>query len=469
MANIAVRDANGTIVYMQATGSGTDVDPFVVTHAMTVDSLPLPAGAATSAAQATAQTALDAIAANADGALTKLSSIEGRTPALVGGEVPGADAQLRAAIGTQADAEATGNGSVVGVLKRVRTLLGNIYNALTGTLTVGGTVAVSNLPATQPVSGTVAVSNQPTPGTRGDEFVGDIATNRPTLGVDQVAVAIPHPDYPTTIDPQSTVPVGGTTADGFTVRMRTDKAGGQLLSDAPVTFTGQANSLAAPVIVAFETIGYQSISLQLTGTWAGTVTFYVSNNGADWQLAAGYPASSSAAMQQTAAANNLFSFPAVGRFFKAQLTAYTSGTVAAIALLRAQPMAAIVGTRAVSINQVDGVTAVTGGVSGIMAIGGNVAPSAAPTAFPVPMGGWDGALTRRLLTNTAGALGVYGAATLPVAVSEPATRYTTEIAEPLLWLILRELRIANKLSALSDDRLNEADDQLRDDQSFWPN
>lgn len=447
MANIAVRDANGTIVYMQATGSGTDVDPFVVTHAMTVDSLPLPAGAATSAAQATAQTALDAIASNADGALTKLSSIEGRTPALVGGEVPGADAQLRAAIGTQADAEATGNGSVVGVLKRVRTLLGNIYNALTGTLTVGGTVVVSNLPATQPVSGTVAVSNQPTPGTRGDEFVGDIATNRPTLGVDQVAVAIPHPDYPTTIDPQSTVPVGGTTADGFTVRMRTDKAGGQLLSDAPVTFTGQASSLNPPVIVAFETIGYQSISLQLTGTWAGTVTFYVSNNGADWQLAAGYSATGSAAMVQTATANNLFSFPAVGRFFKAQLTAYTSGTVAAIALLRAQPMA----------------------VSGIMAIGGNVAPSAAPTAFPVPMGGWDGALTRRLLTNTAGALGVYGAATLPVAISDPATRYTTEIAETLLWQILRELRITNKLSALSDDRLNEADDQLRDDASFWPN
>ena len=230
----------------------------------------------------------------------------------------------------------------------------------------------SNLRLPKPPS-TVAVSNQPTPGTRGDEFVGDIATNRPTLGVDQVAVAIPHPDYPTTIDPQSTVPVGGTTADGFTVRMRTDKAGGQLLSDAPVTFTGQASSLAAPVIVSFETIGYQSISLQLTGTWAGTVTFYVSNNGADWQLAAGYSATGSAAMLQTAAANNLFSFPAVGRFFRAQLTAYTSGTVAAIALLRAQPMAVIAGTPAVSINQVNGVSAVTGGVSGIMAIGGNLA------------------------------------------------------------------------------------------------
>lgn len=43
----------------------------------------------------------------------------------------------------------------------VISMLKGIYARLAATLTVGGTVAVSNLPATQPVSGTVAVSNFP--------------------------------------------------------------------------------------------------------------------------------------------------------------------------------------------------------------------------------------------------------------------------------------------------------------------
>lgn len=464
MANIAVRDANGNIVYMQATGSGTDVDPFVVTHAMTVNSLPLPTGAATSAAQATAQTALDAIASNADGALTKLSSIEGRTPALVGGEVPGADAQLRAAIGTQDDAEATGNGSVVGVLKRVRTLLGNIYSALTGTLTVGGTVAVSNLPATQPVSGTVAVSNQPTPGTRGDEFVGDIATNRPTLGVDSVTVSIPHPDYPTVIDPQSVVQAGGKTPDGFTVPMRTDKLGGQMLSDAPVMITGQAFGLATPILFTADTTGYQSLSAQIVGTWAGTITFYVSNNGADWLPVAGYAVGSGAAMVTSATTNGVFIFPAVGKYIKAQLTAYTSGAPAAIAFLRSQPMPVLASTGSVNAAQWGGTAVVTGGVAGVPSVGGNVAAGLAPTANPVGVAGWDGKVLRRPLTDVNGVAYTY-AIRSPNAAAIDDTGY-------LLMQLIREMQITNRLLCMLPEYLpngrgmDTLDDQLRDDTSF---
>ncbi|MCZ8310943.1 MAG: hypothetical protein O9320_08815 [Magnetospirillum sp.] len=90
----------------------------------------------------------------ADGALTLLDEKP---------STAAAQDTANAALGAPADAEAggTSDGSIVGLLKRARTLLGNIASLLAGTLNVGGTVAISNLPATQPVSGTVAVSNFP--------------------------------------------------------------------------------------------------------------------------------------------------------------------------------------------------------------------------------------------------------------------------------------------------------------------
>jgi len=59
--------------------------------------------------------------------------------------------------GAKADAAATDSTSSWTVIS----LLKGLYAKLAGTLTVGGTVAVSNFPASQPVSGTVAVSSLP--------------------------------------------------------------------------------------------------------------------------------------------------------------------------------------------------------------------------------------------------------------------------------------------------------------------
>lgn len=62
--------------------------------------------------------------------------------------------------------------------------------------------------------------------------------------------------------------------------------------------------------------------------------------------------------------------------------------------------------------QVGGTAVVTGGVAGIQAIGGNIAVGSAPTANPVPVGGWDGTNTRRILTDAVSggvALGANGA------------------------------------------------------------
>lgn len=419
MALLKVRDADGNVVWMQASGAGTEADPFVVQHAFD-----LPTGAATAANQDAQTAKLTDIEIDTSGIATAAASIDGKTPALIGGESPVIDAITR-------------------------TRLASILTALQSTLAV-------------------SVSNQPNPGARGDEFVGDIAANRATLGVDSVSVAIPHPDYPTTIDPQSTVPVGGTTADGFTVRLRTDKAGGQLLSDAPAPIIGEAWSLTTPLVISCDTTGYQSISVQVLGTFVATATFFASNDGANWVNVGGFAAFNSTAQVISASGPGLFSIPVVGRFFKLQLTAYTSGRLSAIAYLRSQPLPILTSTPSVSVSQVNGVGAVTAGVSGMLAIGGNVAPSAAPTAFPVPMGGWDGALTRRLLTNTSGALGVYGAAPLPIYVADSPARYAPDTTDQLLTAMLRELRVLNKLTSLGAD-YGDADDQLREDSTFWAN
>jgi hypothetical protein len=94
-----------------------------------------------------------------------------------------------AALGQRVDVEATGNGSLIAITKRLRTLLGDIVtlvtNRLPGALDADGgikahvqnlpatqnvavqnfpaqqSVVVDNLPATQPVSGTVGVNNFP--------------------------------------------------------------------------------------------------------------------------------------------------------------------------------------------------------------------------------------------------------------------------------------------------------------------
>jgi hypothetical protein len=63
----------------------------------------------------------------------------------------------------------------------------------------------------------------------------------------------------------------------------------------------------------------------------------------------------------------------------------------------------VTGALAVDTAQIGGIAVVTGGITGLQATGGNIAPGAAPTAYPVPMGSVDyGGLTRRILTDSQG-------------------------------------------------------------------
>jgi hypothetical protein len=96
--------------------------------------------------------------------------------------------------------------------------------------------------------------------------------------------------------------------------------------------TGSAGSLNADAIASTDVSAYAWISVQILGTWSGTITFQSSNDGVNWVNTLMYgAASTSAAPVATATANNIFSGPRTGKFFRVRMTAYTSGTATATA------------------------------------------------------------------------------------------------------------------------------------------
>ncbi|CAB4129515.1 hypothetical protein UFOVP118_79 [uncultured Caudovirales phage] len=99
------------------------------------------------------------------------------------------------------------------------------------------------------------------------------------------------------------------------------------LADGGIAYTGSATGLGDLFVV--NTTGYNSISVQLSGTWVGTVSFKASNDGINWTTIA------------TATTNGLYIYPTTGIYFKAEVTAYTSGEIDALAYLRFQQVADI--------------------------------------------------------------------------------------------------------------------------------
>ena len=135
-----------------------------------------------------------------------------------------------------------------------------------------------------------------------------------------------------------------------------------------------------------DTTGYNSVQLELNGTWAGTVTFQSSNDGQLWQSTQGITAGNFLGPISTATANGQFVFPVTGRFFRAVL-AWTSGLLVSLPILRQASLSLSTAT-----------------------ISGNVATGTAPSGSPIPVSGqdWTG-LTRRFLTDINGNMTPAGA------------------------------------------------------------
>lgn len=207
-----------------------------------------------------------------------------------------------------------------------------------------------------------------------------------------------------------------------------------------------------------ETTGYNSISVQVfaQAAFTATLTFQTSNDWTTWTAVSGWPVAGGTAPVSTATAAGHWIFPTLGRYFRVQVTAYTSGIPAAVGVLKSAPAfypastpsVTIAANSAVNVAQVGGTNTVTGGVAGIIAVGGNIAVAAAPTANPVPIGGWDGTNTRRILTDAIsggtvlGANGASNGSTMTTLVSA-ATNNLTQLKSSLGKIHLIDIQNTN--------------------------
>jgi hypothetical protein len=91
---------------------------------------------------------------------------------------------------------------------------------------------------------------------------------------------------------------------------------------------GVMAALNQEVIMPLQGMG--TISVQLIGTWAGTISFFGSNDGQGWLAIGGNPLSAGAFVTTTTA-NGLWRMGAMGlKYFKCAFTSYTSGKCQAL-------------------------------------------------------------------------------------------------------------------------------------------
>jgi hypothetical protein len=150
--------------------------------------------------------------------------------------------------------------------------------------------------------------------------------------------------------------------------------------------------------------------------------------------------------------NYLFSGPINYRYFRARIsTAGTTGVVTCSTIYRMAPYATQLAQsgQTVNVGAVVGNTTVTAGVNGLLAVGGNNAPSVAATGNPLPISGVDLTnLVRRITTDVLGNLVVVGpdptkiTNTTPLKVTNLADS-TGPAEDELMYLILLELKLMN--------------------------
>ena len=185
----------------------------------------------------------------------------------------------------------------------------------------------------------------------------------------------------------------GLDRNNYLTPARVSTAGGLAPADAD-SFFGHMRS-AGPLIYA-DTTGFNSISLQIffgPQGGSGTVTFQASNDGANWNAVLGWPVGGAAAPVTTTTGAGMWLIPAIGRYFRAQITTYTSGSLVAFATLRnqnaflPQSSPSIAANSTVNVAPIGGTAPVTAGVAGMLAVGGNVAEDASSTSNPIMCGG----------------------------------------------------------------------------------
>ena len=108
-----------------------------------------------------------------------------------------------------------------------------------------------------------------------------------------------------------------------------------------IALAGTAAALNADAVASIDLNGYQTASVQITGTWVGTLTFQGSNDNTNFlSITAFDVTSSSKSPTNTTTANGIFFIPLQFRYLRIRMTLYTSGTATATGVADTLPTTA---------------------------------------------------------------------------------------------------------------------------------
>lgn len=112
-----------------------------------------------------------------------------------------------------------------------------------------------------------------------------------------------------------------------------NSAGVEGTRELPVTLTvAPVTTQDDDIISSIDVSEYKFVSLQLTGTWVGTVQFQGSNdNGTFYAVVAQDPSETTNPYSNSSSSNNITKIPVLYKYLRARVIAYTSGTVTGVA------------------------------------------------------------------------------------------------------------------------------------------
>jgi hypothetical protein len=112
-----------------------------------------------------------------------------------------------------------------------------------------------------------------------------------------------------------------------------DSAGNEIIQSLPIAIAmSNVTVVDNDLIGSLDVSAYKYVSIQLTGTWAGTVSFQGSNdNGTFYDVAVQNPRALATPYVTALSAVGLVKVPIIFKYLRVRVTAYTSGTVAGTA------------------------------------------------------------------------------------------------------------------------------------------
>ena len=222
-----------------------------------------------------------------------------------------------------------------------------------------------------------------------DEILNALTTTEDGTGVADLILAA--------MDTTSGMPLNVRLKQDF----KQDQQGALIQSDMAGPWIWNSSTATQPLII--DCTGYESILVHKITT--GVVTPYVSNDNKTFSATLAVAASTGIPAATILTAAGMYIIPVVGKYV--QLVGPASA-IQCFIYLSVTPYSAniqMLSAALSNITQIGSQPIVTANVNGMPAVGGNIAPGAAPTAYPVLIAGVDQLttpLTRRLLTDIYG-------------------------------------------------------------------